>query len=96
MCTAVRVPKPTITQLDSPADAFDDGFESMWCVFWIVTTLGYDGRMGTGAAAGQVIIAVAIVAGLLLTTMPITIIGEAFHRAWDRKEMIEIQIRVQV
>ena len=76
-------------------DAFADGFDALWCVFWIMTTLGFDGAMGTGGAAGKCIIAVAILAGLVLTTMPITIVGEAFHQAWDDKEMIEVAMRVQ-
>ena len=56
---------------ESGSDAFEDGFASLWCIFWIVATLGFDGSMGTGGAAGQGIIAVAIVSGLLFTTMPI-------------------------
>ena len=44
---------------------------------------------------GQCIIAVAIVAGLLLTTMPITFIGEAFRRAWDKKEILEMAMGIQ-
>ena len=48
--------------------------------------------MGSGGGVGQLIIASAIIAGLLLTTMPITIIGEAFRRAWDKREVIELQL----
>ena len=72
-------------------DRFHDGFDAMWCIFWIVTTLGYDGPMGSGGSPGQCLIAIAIVAGLLLTTMPITVIGEAFRQAWEKKEMIEVR-----
>ena len=41
-------------------DAFADGFDALWCVFWIVTTLGYDGPMGNGSWLGQLILAVTI------------------------------------
>ena len=76
-------------------DAFDNALEALWCVFWIVSTLGFDGSMGTGGSLGQVIIAIAIIAGLILTTMPITMIGEAFHTAWQRKEVLILEMRVQ-
>ena len=58
---------------------FDDGFDALWCVFWIIFTLGYDGPMGSGGGVGQVVLGMAILVGLILTTMPITIIGEAFR-----------------
>ena len=71
--------------------AFEDGFASLWCIFWIVSTLGFDGPMGSGGAPGKMIIAIAIISGLILTTMPITVMGEAFHGAWKRKELIILQ-----
>ena len=67
--------------------ALENAFESMWVVFWLVTTLGYDGNLGTQGAASQLVIAVALLCGLLLTTMPITIIGGAFASAWEQKEV---------
>ena len=75
--------------------AFDDGWEAMWVCFWLVITLGFDGHLGTGEAGGQLVIAMCLVCGLLLTTMPITIIGEAFRAAWENKELIEVQMRIQ-
>ena len=76
-------------------DAFDDAFEALWCVFWIVSTMGYEGRYGTGGGWGQLIIAAAVICGLILTTMPITFIGEAFSRAWNRRELLILEMRVQ-
>ena len=52
-----------------------------------VTTLGYDGYLGSAHPLGRLIICLALVSGLLLTTMPITIIGDAFSLAWEKKEM---------
>ena len=38
----------------------ENAFESMWVVYWLVTTLGYDGNLGTQHAASQVVIACAV------------------------------------
>jgi hypothetical protein len=76
-------------------ERFRNGWETMWVCFWLVATLGYDGYLGSGQAAGRLIIAAAIVSGLLFTTMPITIIGEAFRAAWEKKELIEVQMKIQ-
>ncbi|KOO30963.1 cyclic nucleotide-binding protein [Chrysochromulina tobinii] len=73
-----------------------DGFEAMWIVFWVVATLGYDGSYGLEGPAQRVIFAFAIVCGLLFTTMPITVIGEAFRSAWERKEVIELQMQIAI
>ena len=40
-------------------------------------------------------VALAIVCGLILTTMPITFIGEAFSAAWRRRELLLLEMRVQ-
>lgn len=80
---------------DADESPHSDGFESLWCVFWIVSTLGYDGPMGNGGGVGQCIIAIAIITGLILTTMPITVIGQAFGDAWRKKELITLGMRVQ-
>jgi len=75
---------------------FRDGFEAMWTIFWIVTTLGTTtGPVGQGTALGRLIIAVAVLSGLLFTTMPITIVGEAFRTAWEKKELLEVQMKIQ-
>ena len=55
---------------DDP-DRFQDGFDAMWCLFWIVSTLGYDGYLGADHPPGKIIIAIAICCGVLFTTMPI-------------------------
>lgn len=62
----------------------------------IVATLGYDGHHGLQGPAQRVVFACAIVCGLLFTTMPITVIGEAFRSAWERKELVEMQMRMAV
>eukprot|EP00966_Prymnesium_polylepis_P330102 7385762-Prymnesium_polylepis.1 len=36
-------------------DMFVNAFETMWAVFWIVTTLGYDGYLGSGSFFGRLI-----------------------------------------
>lgn len=43
----------------------------------------------------RLVVAAAIVAGLLFTTMLITIMGEAFRSAWEKKELIEVQMKIQ-
>jgi len=75
-------------------DAFGNAFDALWCVFWLVCSLGFDGPMGTGGVSAKLIIATAVASGLVLTTMPITIIGEAFANAWNRKELLTLQARV--
>ena len=76
-------------------DKFVNSFETMWAVFWLVTTLGFDGYLGDGTVIGRLCIATALVSGLILTTMPITIIGEAFSHAWSKKEIFEIEERTR-
>lgn len=76
-------------------DKFVNSFETMWAVFWLVTTLGFDGYLGEGTFLGRLAIAAALLSGLIFTTMPITIIGEAFSDAWSKKEIIEIRARTQ-
>jgi hypothetical protein len=55
----------------------------------------FDGYMGADSPAHKLVIAAAIVSGLIFTTMPITIIGEAFRSAWERKEVLEAQMKIQ-
>ena len=85
----------TVAELEE-CESFPDGFEAMWAIFWVVTTLGFDGDYGTLHGPQRVIFAAAIMAGLIFTTMPITIIGEAFRAAWQRKELVEVQYKIQV
>lgn len=54
-------------------DGFGSAWDAVWCIFWIVTTLGFDGEYGRNSAAAHVIYAVAIVFGIVFTTMPITV-----------------------
>ena len=77
-------------------DVYPDAFEAMWTIFWLVTTLDNGSQYDpTDNASTRTLQAVAIVAGLFLTTMPITIIGNAFAGAWEKKEMIEVGIKVR-
>ena len=46
-------------------NAFHNAFEAMWAVFWLVTTLGYDGPLGSGSASSRVVVALALLCGLL-------------------------------
>jgi len=82
--------------VDGPEDdKFVNAFETMWAIFWIVTTLGFDGYLGSGQPAGRLCIAIGLLAGLVFTTMPITIVGEAFREAWNKKEILEIEDRIR-
>ena len=77
-------------------DVFPDAFEAMWLIFWLVTTLDNGSQYeATDNVWTRLVQATAIVAGLLLTTMPITIIGNAFAGAWAKREMIEVALRVR-
>ena len=66
-------------------ETFDNAFESMWAIFWLVLTLGYEDDLGSGSVESRLLIALTLVCGLLFTTMPITIVGGAFAAAWERK-----------
>ena len=57
--------------------------------------MGYEGRFGSGGGWGKLILAAAVVCGLVLTTMPITFVGEAFSHAWNRRELLILEMRVQ-
>ena len=80
---------------DEAAEPLANAFESMWAIFWLVTTLGFDGHMGTEQPASRLVIALALVCGLLFTTMPITVLGGAFAAAWEQKEVVEVAMKVQ-
>ena len=77
----------------------DDGFESMydslWIVFWLITTLGYEGDFGSGSWESKLVYATAVIIGIGFTTMPMTIIGEAFASSWEEKEKLEVAVRMQ-
>ena len=60
-----------------------------------VTTLGYDGHLGTEQPLSRLVIALALICGLLFTTMPITVLGGAFAAAWEQKEVVEVAMKVQ-
>ena len=64
-------------------------------MFWIISTMGYDGYIGSSHTPGKIIVVISIMCGILFTTMPITIIGEAFRAAWEKKEILEVQMKIQ-
>jgi hypothetical protein len=83
-------------------ETFPDAFDSMYAIFWLLLTLGYDGDLGSSMLTGRgvrfesrFLIAAALICGVILTTMPITIIGNAFAAAWEKKEVIEVAMDVQ-
>jgi len=83
-------------------ETFPDVFDSMYAIFWLLLTLGYDGDLGSSMLTGhgvrfesRFLIAAALICGVILTTMPITIIGNAFAAAWEKKEVIEVAMDVQ-
>ena len=76
-------------------ERYQNAFDAMWAIFWIISTMGYDGYIGSSHTGGKLIIVISIVCGILFTTIPITIIGEAFRAAWERKDLIEFQMKVQ-
>jgi len=80
-------------EADGPHDdGFANAFETLWCVFWLVMTLGFDGYIGSGRTiGGRLIVATALLCGLILTTMPITIVGDAFVEAWAMKRATEVE-----
>lgn len=76
-------------------DTFDDAFEAMWAIFWLVATQGYEDDLGSGSPQSRLVIALAVLCGVLFTTMPITIVGNAFATAWEKKEVIEVALKVR-
>lgn len=129
----------SVTDMEPAEDYETQDIEiCVWIIFWLVTTLGYDGDMGSMSAPSQLIIAAALISGLLFTTMPcvltrrspalctvaptcsprvprgsrgawsdsavdrlsspnrITIIGDAFAAAWEKKLVVEVAMRVQL
>ena len=80
---------------EAPAEPLANAFESMWACFWLVTTLGYDGHLGTEQPLSRLVIALCLICGLLFTTMPITVLGGAFAAAWEQKEVVEVAMKVQ-
>ena len=76
-------------------DRYQNAFDAMWAMFWIISTMGYDGYIGSSHTPGKIIVVISIMCGILFTTMPITIIGEAFRAAWEKKEILEVQMKIQ-
>ena len=74
---------------------YSGAFAAMWQIFWLVTSLSAEGTYKRCSPWTRICIAIAICAGVLLTTMPITIIGNAFAEAWEKKEMIEVALQIR-
>lgn len=79
---------------DGPHDeGFANAFETLWGVFWLVMTLGFDGHIGSGrSVGGRLVVCAALISGLLFTTMPITIVGDAFIEAWTLKRSRQVEV----
>lgn len=88
-----------IVERDLTPGGEDHGFvymyDAMRSVFWVVIALGYEGDMGKDTRGGEIVYMMAVMVGIVLTTMPITIIGEAFASAWEEKEKLEVAVRMQ-
>ena len=65
---------------------YQNDFDAMWAIFWIISTMSYGGKL---------IVVISIMCGIIFTTIPITIFGEAFRAAWKKKEVLELQMKVQ-
>jgi len=78
-------------------DGFANMWDSMWVVFWIVISLDFAGDWGLHVDhwEARLVYATAVLTGVVFTTMPITIIGEAFGSAWEEKEKFEVAARIQ-
>jgi hypothetical protein len=51
--------------------------------------------MGEDNLSTRVLFAFALITGVVLTTMPITVIGDAFASSWAERKQLEIAARVQ-
>ena len=74
---------------------FENAFEAFWAVVVLVTSLSNGSNAWTHSAPGRVVWIVSVFVGLLLATMPITIIGKAYENAWVKKDVIEVMVRIQ-
>merc|ERR1711988_1823766 len=69
---------------------------ALWCILVTFTTVGY-GDMYPTTTAGKLIVAVAMLMGLLVLALPIGIIGSTFTREYNNEqELQKIEARKQV
>lgn len=60
-----------------------DAFSGLWVVLQAVTSVGF-GDMVAQTVVGRLVTLVAMLFGLFYLAMPISIVGQSFHRAWER------------
>ena len=68
---------------------FDNIFKAAWFVLVTLTTVGY-GDVSPESWTGKLMASVAIVCGVLCMSMPITIVGNEFHIAWQEREVLQV------
>jgi len=68
---------------------FDNIFKAAWFVLVTLTTVGY-GDVYPESWIGKLTASVAIVCGVLCMSMPITIVGNEFHIAWQEREVLQV------
>lgn len=68
---------------------FDNIFKAAWFVLVTLTTVGY-GDVYPESWTGKLMASVAIVCGVLCMSMPITIVGNEFHIAWQEREVLQV------
>ena len=68
---------------------FDNIFKAAWFVLVTLTTVGY-GDVYPESWTGKLMASVAIVCGVLCMSMPITIVGNEFHIAWQEREVLHV------
>ena len=65
---------------------YQNDFDAMWAIILIVSTMSYGGKL---------IVVISLMCGIMFTTIPITIFGDALRAAWKKKEVLEFQMKVQ-
>ena len=68
---------------------FDNIFKAAWFVLVTLSTVGY-GDVYPESWLGKLTASVAIVCGVLCMSMPITIVGNEFHIAWQEREVLQV------
>ena len=65
---------------------YQNDFDAMWAIISIISTMSYGGKL---------IVVISIMCGIMFTTIPITIFGDALRTAWKKKDVLEFQMKVQ-
>ena len=75
-------------------DDYDSIFNAGWFVLVTLTTVGY-GDVSPATDAGKAVTCCLIIAGVLFTAMPLTIVGNNFASVWQEKEAIRVVLKLQ-